>query len=117
MPALQVKDCPDNVYEKLRKCAADENRSISQQTLTILEQYLGLRDGGTFPAQGPRERASTIAPAKVGFFRAEDRDGASFLARRQKAFERIHELSPIPIDGGCPSTIELLAQSREEDAS
>ena len=44
MPALQVKDCPTEVYEELRRCASRENRSISQQALTILEDYLGFRD-------------------------------------------------------------------------
>ena len=41
MPALQVKDCPTEVYEELRRCASRENRSISQQALTILEDYWG----------------------------------------------------------------------------
>ena len=44
MPALQVKDCPADVYEKLRKCAEEENRSISQQTLTIIEYLKQCRE-------------------------------------------------------------------------
>ena len=35
MPALQVRDFPDDLYAELKNCAAEEDRSISQQTVHI----------------------------------------------------------------------------------
>ena len=46
MPALQVRDLPQDTYERLVRCAADEHRSLTQQTVAILESYLMQRDKG-----------------------------------------------------------------------
>lgn len=47
MPALQVKDFPSDLYEELRACAAIQGRSISQQTVHVLREYLhAYRHGG-----------------------------------------------------------------------
>ena len=40
MPILQVRDFPANMYEQLSKVASEQNRSISQQTITIMQQAL-----------------------------------------------------------------------------
>ena len=40
MPALQVRELPEDLYEALRECASNEDRSISQQTIHILRDYL-----------------------------------------------------------------------------
>lgn len=44
MPALQVRDCPDSLYRELSRCAEEERRSISQQILVALEDYLERRE-------------------------------------------------------------------------
>ena len=67
MPALQVKDCPSDVYERLRACAAEENRSISQQALTIIENYLRMREERTAPEPKPKNKKVVRNP-----FRNED---------------------------------------------
>jgi hypothetical protein len=36
MPLLQVKDCPDDIYEKLSLTARRENRTIDQQAIVVL---------------------------------------------------------------------------------
>ena len=36
MPALQVRDFPEELYNQLRSCAAEQDRSISQQTTYVL---------------------------------------------------------------------------------
>ena len=33
MPALQVRDFPEDLYEKLKEVAAREHRSVAQQTI------------------------------------------------------------------------------------
>ncbi|MFW6251037.1 MAG: FitA-like ribbon-helix-helix domain-containing protein [Alkalispirochaetaceae bacterium] len=40
MATLQVRDVDDKLYESLRKRAAREKRSISQEVIVILEKYL-----------------------------------------------------------------------------
>ncbi len=40
MANLQVKGIDDDFYEDLKRLAAAENRSVSQQVLTILRDYL-----------------------------------------------------------------------------
>lgn len=108
MPALQVKECPAAVYDRLRECAARENRSISQQALTIIEGYLGMREQAIEPVR-----------PKVG---SQNQDNASsegdgyYLSRRKKVFEAISKLRPIPVSERTPDSAELLRQVREEDA-
>ena len=42
MPTLQVRDLPEDIYVKLNMIAAEENRSIAQQTIVLLRESLGL---------------------------------------------------------------------------
>ena len=42
MPTLQVRDLPEDVYISLTMLASKENRSIAQQTITLLREGLGL---------------------------------------------------------------------------
>ncbi len=107
MPALQVKDCPTAVYDKLRECAAQENRSISQQALTIIEGYLGMRN-----VAAPTEQAATAQ----GPCRPPSAGQECYLERRQRAFDRIAMLRPLPVSKKSPDSADLLRRIREEDA-
>lgn len=42
MPALQVRELPDQVYRKLQEQAAKEHRSLAQQAIVTLAKGLGL---------------------------------------------------------------------------
>ena len=110
MPALQVKDCPSDVYERLRACAAEENRSISQQALTIIEDFLDMRAG-----QAART-ASDSKPTRSRSYYTQADDGVDYAAKHARVFEEIHKLRPVPIDEGRPSAVELLRQIRQEEA-
>ena len=44
MTALQVRDLPEDIYEKLKECAAYNHRSIAQQTTAFIEEGL-IRQG------------------------------------------------------------------------
>lgn len=101
MPALQVKDCPTEVYEELRRCASRENRSISQQALTILEDYLGFRDFAPHDRSSSRNRGS---------------ERPNYIEKRKRLFERIDKLPPIPVSELAPSSADILAEIREEEA-
>lgn len=102
MPALQVKDCPTEVYEELRRCAARENRSISQQALTILEDYLGFRDF----AQHDRSASAS----------KRDDGNTNYIEKRKRIFERMDRLPAIPVSERAPSSADILAEIREEEA-
>ena len=41
MPLLQVRDCPDDIYQKITRVARREKRTIAQQVLVLLETSLG----------------------------------------------------------------------------
>jgi len=41
MPLLQVRDCPEDIYKKISYYAKQQNRTIGQQVLSILE--IGLK--------------------------------------------------------------------------
>lgn len=40
MPALQVRDFPDDLYEKLKEYAQCNHRSVAQQTIVAVEHML-----------------------------------------------------------------------------
>lgn len=102
MPALQIKDCPTEVYEELRRCASRENRSISQQALTILEVTWGSEISLRTIDQCLHQRGllEIIAIEKS----------------RKRIFERIDKLPAIPVSELAPSSADILAEIREKEA-
>jgi len=44
MPLLQVRDIPENLYEKLARTAEADNRSIAQETIVLLKKALNLKE-------------------------------------------------------------------------
>lgn len=102
MPALQVKDCPADVYDSLKRCAARENRSISQQALTILEEHLGFRG----IARNERSQST----------RSDAQKKQERIERRKRLFESLDELPVIPISEDSPSSVDILAEIRETEA-
>ena len=109
MPALQVRDCPSDLYEELKSVAVQENRSISQQTIFILREFLAQRQNGQLPAQRqPKPRPSYV--------NTERTDGIDYAAKHRAVWERIQKLPPIPHSETFPSAVEILRQIREEEA-
>ena len=43
MANLQIKNIQDELYEEIKKLAASENRSVSQQVLFLVKEYLAKR--------------------------------------------------------------------------
>lgn len=124
MPPLQVKDCPQDVYEKLRECAQRENRSIAQQTLTILQEYLGMRESSfdataqtlsSIDTQCPHIDPRTLPTNTPSSYLHEDK-GVDYLTRRMETFKRIEALPSLPISPSRPRADVLLAEIREEEA-
>jgi len=46
MPTLQVRDLPEDIYERLAFCARIENRSLAQQTIVFLRDGVERRASG-----------------------------------------------------------------------
>ena len=40
MPLLQVRECPEDIYKKISYVAKNENRTIAQQVVVLLEKGL-----------------------------------------------------------------------------
>ncbi len=122
MPALQVKDFPSSLYEELRLCAIASDRSISQQTVHIIREYLeayrrksGLMDVGAAPS----ERFGELRRAPVNYEAAHsamiDREGAEERTeRRKRVFERIDSLPKFEVPDDFPDVVEIVHQMREE---
>jgi NAD(P)H-hydrate repair Nnr-like enzyme with NAD(P)H-hydrate dehydratase domain len=44
MPLLQVRNFPEDIYEKIKREAKRENRTITQQTVVLIKRGLGEKD-------------------------------------------------------------------------
>lgn len=101
MPALQVRDLPQDVYEGLKDCARNEHRSLAQQTIRAVEEMLARRESAEGD-EGPLVVALDSLQAR------QDR-----IARRKALFARIEQhASELPEN--LPSVQELTRASRDE---
>lgn len=68
MPALQVREMPDDLYACLKNSAQLNHRSISQETVSVLESKLMLKahDDFVFEAES-QKRESRICNRKRAF--------------------------------------------------
>lgn len=103
MPALQIKDCPQDTYEQLKLVAAAENRSISQQMLTILQEYLKNRSSFRSSEESWRD-----------IWVPEERSGVDYVAKRKRAIERLNELPRFGLPDGYTNAADLVHDAREE---
>lgn len=101
MPTLQVRDLPQDLYDKLADEAAAEFRSLAQQTTYILDQHF-------------RERVERMSMRVV----RHDEDSPEVIAkrieRRKRIFARLDAMPKVTIPEGFPSVTEMLAEDREE---
>lgn len=44
MPLLQVRDMPEDLYERLSQIAEQDNRSITQETIVLLRKALNYKE-------------------------------------------------------------------------
>ncbi|HIT45359.1 MAG TPA: hypothetical protein IAC28_04610 [Candidatus Aphodovivens excrementavium] len=114
MPALQVKDFPGDLYLDLKACANAEDRSVSQQTLHILRQYLkayrqlgGRTDWKVVPVELVPDEGKTRS-------RTQEEERQERIEQRKKVLERIHSRSHSKIPDDFPSAAEIVRQMREE---
>lgn len=105
MPALQVRDFPDELYEDLRTCALAEHRSIAQQTIVAVEGMLQQRaqahvyDDGRALLRGVPFDSETAVRARI--------------ARRRAIYDEVvRDSRHLPKD--MPSSADVVRECREE---
>lgn len=99
MPALQVRDFPQGLYDKLKLEAEAEHRSLSQQTVAIIEQYFN----------GPREPAASLRLVDA------EAERKARIARRERVFAEIEALPKFAVPDDFPSIVEIIHEGREEN--
>ncbi|MDO4290614.1 MAG: argininosuccinate lyase [Eggerthellaceae bacterium] len=108
MPALQVRDFPDDMYEQLKECAAREHRSIAQQTIAFVEQGIRQYSGEYYWDGKTLHRPVQM----LGFDTEKER-----LARIEKRKALFSEFKEIEWKGPKPTSeemVEMLHEMREE---
>lgn len=84
MPALQVRDCPEDLYEELKLYALRDDRSLAQQTLHVLKRYVA--------EQRKAPCAQSDDAASFGVYSgANPQSGAGFSVEPQDEIERRQE--------------------------
>lgn len=107
MPALQVRDFPQDLYDRLQAQAKLEHRSIAQQTIASVERDLDrVKDGGA---------EILTMPSYVNTQKRDAETVEQRIARRKRIFAEIDELNRLhPLKPGAPSALEVVRESREE---
>ena len=119
MPALQVKDFPQDLYDELKACAAKEDRSISQQTVHILRDYLrayrqwaNRSDWEVIPKNS--ESFSAYQDRTMTRCESEEAERQARIEKRKKIFEKIEKASSFDLPEEYSSEAELVHGMREE---
>lgn len=84
MPALQVRDCPEDLYEELKFYALRDDRSLAQQTLHVLKCYVAEQRKAPCVQSGD-------AVSFGGYSGANPQSSAGFSVKPQDEIERRQE--------------------------
>lgn len=112
MPALQVRDCPQDTYDALKRRAARENRSMSQQALTLIQGGLAHREpspraAAPLPEGAYREGGITFIPNPAAAHKSREERHAAFL-------KSISEGPKFELPPEYDSVADLVHAAREE---
>lgn len=117
MPALQVRDCPEGIYKALSACAEEEHRSLSQQIVVALEDYLERRERQKqVEAMLDRDMPLPPHPWEPGYRAYVDSKKAheARVRQRREALERIASCPPHIVPDDFPSVEEIVREMRDE---
>ena len=126
MPALQVRDFPEELYGQLKEYAAANHRSIAQQTIIAVEEMLadaaGILENAASSEDGRSKRyvadripteLSGEAQEAISFPGFVDHDSAARAARIERRKQLFKEFDEIPWRGPELSTEDIVAMVRE----
>lgn len=97
MPALQIRDLPQGLYDELRLRAEREHRSLAQQATVAIEQHLRLVP--------PVEQHVHLV--------TEEDERQTRIARRKALFEEIHATPPVDVPDDFPSSADIVRGLRD----
>ena len=103
MPALQVRDFPEDLYEKLKEVAAREHRSVAQQTIVAVEAMVS----GEYALAKEDPRRSHYLDFDTEAKRAVR------IKKRQELFESA-KAHPLVLPPDAPSPVDVIREAREE---
>lgn len=107
MPALQVRDFPEDLYEKLKEVAAREHRSVAQQTIVAVEAMVS----GEYARAKEEPRRSPYLD-----FDTEAKRAAR-IKKRKELFEQgkaLAEKNPQMKKLSADDIVKTIRESREE---
>ena len=117
MPALQVREFPEDLYDRLRASAERGRRSIAQQTVVAVEQMLAREAAAGAPADpelGWEDVALSCgrpSSGGLGYWRPDtDRERDARIAKRERLFQ---ESDGLRWSGDDPSAEEIVRMVRE----
>lgn len=105
MPALQVKDFPDDLYAKLKECAARNHRSMSQQTVAYVEQGMA--------SEGSSGRVALAGRGACAGSFDTVAERAARIRKRKELFALIDE-TRVEISPDFPCPAEIVREGRSE---
>lgn len=105
MPALQVRDFPQGLYDELKLSAARDHRSIAQQVVALVDGALH----APMPA-APRHVARVTAGDFAFDTEAERQER---IRRRKEIFARL-DANPVTMPSDFPSPAEIVRAIRDD---
>ena len=112
MPALQVRDFPDDLYEQLKEYAASQHRSIAQQTIVAVEQMLATAESGEYYWDGKKLYCPPSRPRFFDFDTEAKR--AERIKKREELFKEIGKLEWRGPKPTADEIVELVHEGRRE---
>lgn len=110
MPALQVRDFPDELYEQLKAYAASQHRSVAQQTIVAVEQMLEAADAQHY--WDGRELHRLERRSRYLDYDTEAERAARIEKRKALFAEIAKNKANYPDD--MPSAVEMVHEGRRE---
>lgn len=113
MPALQVREFPDDIYEELKAAAAREHRSIAQQTIICVERFLQEASARErkIENEGCWHRVTPHSPYQQD---ESTREREARITKRRETFRRIDALPKLDLPNGALGPVDIIRGMREE---
>ncbi|HBO61199.1 MAG TPA: argininosuccinate lyase [Olsenella sp.] len=97
MPALQIRDLPQGLYDELKLRAEREHRSLAQQATVAIEEHLRMVP----PAEQPARQLT------------EEEERQARIAKRKAIFARIDAMPKAEIPEDFPTPEEIIRELRD----
>ncbi len=115
MPALQVREFPDELYAKLKDLAALQHRSVAQQTIVAVEQMV---DACELDVQNQQaERRVHVVPTQCSYepiSNEPDIERENRIEKRKKLFAEFDAVEWIGPKPSADEMVQMVHEGRDE---